>query len=68
MASGSTITLEKVYRKLERLELDMQELKHSVMPAVKLSKKELREISKTSREMDKGKYLTVQEAIAILDK
>ncbi len=68
MALGVTITLEKVYRKLERLERDMAELKHSILPAEKLSKKELREIAKTSTGMDRGKYLSAEETIALLDK
>jgi len=60
--------MEKVYRKLEKLEKELTELRHALLPSEKLSKRELKELSKASEEMRKGKYLTAEEAIAILDE
>ncbi|HLC79511.1 MAG TPA: hypothetical protein VJG83_03695 [archaeon] len=34
----------------------------------KISKKELRKLNAASREMDKGKYITANEAISLLGK
>ncbi len=68
MSPAKAITLEKVFLKLEKLEHNMAELRHSVIPSVKLSKSELKEISKVSNEMKKGKYLTAKQAISLLEK
>ncbi len=68
VSSSKTITMEKVYRKLENLEKGLAELRYAILPAEKLSKKELRELSKTSEEMKNGKFLTSEEAISILGK
>ncbi len=54
--SSKTVTLEKLYKKIGKLEEEIEELKLAVMPVEKISKKELKELKKTSKEMQKGHF------------
>ncbi|MEK6957892.1 MAG: hypothetical protein AABW99_02870 [archaeon] len=65
---SETITLEKVYRKLERLENPVAELRHSILPFERLSKKEITELNRSRSEMRKGNFITAKKAISILEK
>lgn len=64
----NTVTLEKIYQKIGKLEREIAEIKYSVLPVEKISKKQIRELKKTSLEMEKGSFLTSRQAIAFLEK
>ncbi len=63
-----TVTLEKIYQKIGKLEREIEEIKYSVLPVEKVSKKQFRELKKTSVEMQNGGFLTAKQAIAFLEK
>ncbi|MBI4044263.1 MAG: hypothetical protein HY392_00975 [Candidatus Diapherotrites archaeon] len=60
--------MEKIYQKIGKLEMEIVELKYAVLPVEKIPRKELSELRKASRQMQKGEFLTAKEAITILEK
>lgn len=66
--ASKTVTLEKIYQKIGKLEREIEEIKYSVLPVEKISRKQLKELKKTSFEMHKGGFLTAKQAIAFLEK
>ena len=66
--ASKTVTLEKIYQKIGKLEREIEEIKYSVLPVEKVSKKQLKELKKTSIEMQKGSFLTAKQAISFLEK
>ena len=57
--------MEKVYAKLTSLEREIKIVRTALIPEEKLSKKELEEIKRIDREMQKGERISLDE---FLDK
>jgi len=60
-----SVSLEKVYAKLTSLEREIKIVRTALIPEEKLSKKELEEIKRIDREMQKGERISLDE---FLDK
>ncbi len=65
---GDTITLERVYKKLDTLEDRMEAIEHLLIPTIKLGMKELKELEKSRESIRKGNYLAEKEIFEILGK
>lgn len=63
-----TVTLEKVYKKLQNVESTLMEMKYGHIRTEKISRKEARLLERRSREIDKGHYISLKKAISILEK
>ena len=60
-----SVSLERVYAKLTEMEREIKIVRTALIPEEKVSKKEMEEIKKIDREMQKGERISLDE---FLDK
>ncbi len=56
-----SVSLEKVYARLTNLEKEIRIVRAAIIPEEKISKKELKEIERIDREMQKGEKISLDE-------
>ena len=62
MVTEKSVSLQKVFSKIERLEKRLKKVeKMQSIPEIELNPKELAEIRKIKKEMDAGKFYTFKE-------
>jgi len=62
------ITLEMVYKKLNRLEDKVSSLEKKLVPEVKISQREAAELEKIRQEIRQGESISEKELFSILTK
>ncbi len=64
----STITvtrteLKSIHKELERMEIEIMRLKALLVPTVKISKKERKELEAIKKDMSKGNWISAKDLI-----
>lgn len=58
---SNAVTLKMIYNKLDKLESKLDVVEQVIVPQVKLSKKEMKELEGARKEIRKGNYTTLHE-------
>lgn len=57
------IVLNKIYHKLEKLEREVEEMRHALIPEEKVSTRELAELKRIVKEMERGRKFPTEEVL-----
>ena len=66
--SGENVSLQLVYRRLNKLEDRLIKLEKKVVPEAKISKSETAELEKIRQEIKRGETISEKELFSILSK
>ncbi len=60
------VTLELLHKEISSLKREIEELKSFLIPEVEISSEELAALERIDREIDEGKFITIEKAKKVL--